>query len=74
MSWVSDRLGAIVRAAAALLAENLNAIAFMLGFSTLYVGISALSRPVANIAAGAIVMAASVWPYLRRVRAAREKN
>lgn len=36
-----------------------------IGFAVLYVGVAELSGAVANIVAGATIMAFSVWPYLR---------
>jgi len=45
--------------------ENLNLIAMVGGFVVLYVGLSSLSRPVANIVTGLLVMAIGAWPYLR---------
>ena len=48
-----------------LLAENINFVAFSCGFALLYVGLSSVSRPVANIVAGVLVMGLSAWPYLR---------
>ncbi len=45
--------------------ENLNFLVVVSGFAVLYVGLSSLSRPVANIVAGVIVMALGAWPYLR---------
>lgn len=54
-----------MRKSRALLSENLNLALFLCGFAVLYVGLSSLSRPWANIIAGSLVMVASVWPYLR---------
>lgn len=51
--------------ALALLAQNVNAVAFVIGFAALYVGVAgAVSTSVANIVAGVLIMAAAAWPYL----------
>jgi hypothetical protein len=54
-----------MRSAAGFLLQNLNAVLFLCGFAVLYVGLSSLSRPWANVICGALVMAVSLWPYLR---------
>lgn len=46
--------------------QNVNLLGGLCGFAVLYVGLASLSRPVANIVAGGLVMAVSLWPYLRR--------
>jgi hypothetical protein len=48
-----------------LLAQNVNLVVCLCGFLLLYVGVSSLSRPIANIIAGSLVMVAGAWPYLR---------
>ncbi len=54
-----------VRSALVLLAQNVNLVLFLCGFGVLYVGLSSLSRPWANVIAGSLVMVAALWPYLR---------
>lgn len=49
----------------AIVADNVNLVAFALGFATLYVGVAgAFSVSVANIVAGGLLMGAAAWPYL----------
>jgi putative effector of murein hydrolase LrgA (UPF0299 family) len=57
VSWVNKGLR--------LLLENLNLIGFAVGLVLLYAGLSAWWVPAANIVAGAVLMAVTVWPYLR---------
>lgn len=47
------------------LAQNVNFVVVLCGFLWLYVGVSGLSRPIANVIAGSLVMVAGAWPYLR---------
>jgi hypothetical protein len=51
--------------AAAQFVENFNLVLFLCGFAVLYVGLSSLSRPWANVITGSLVMAVAMWPYLR---------
>ncbi len=55
------RLGAAAR-------ENLNGLAFLAGAGWLYVGLAGFSPHVANVVAGAALMAIGAYPYLRRTR------
>lgn len=57
MSWAPKRY-------VAQLAQNVNALAFIVGFAALYVGVSGFSRPAANIVAGVLIMVIAVRPYL----------
>lgn len=46
-------------------AENIRFLLFLCGFALLYAGVSSLSRPLANIVAGGLVMGLAALPYLR---------
>lgn len=51
------------------LASNLNAVVFLVGFVTAYVGVAQWSAPAANVGAGVVLMGIGAWPYLRQGRA-----
>jgi hypothetical protein len=55
-----------LRAALEELADNARLLLFIVGFALMYVGVAALSRPVANLSAGLILMVLAVMPYARR--------
>lgn len=61
MSWARRAWWSLL----AFVFQNVNLLLFLCGFGVLYVGLSSLSRPWANIIAGSLVMVAAVWPYLR---------
>jgi hypothetical protein len=52
----------------ALFAQNVNGIAFLVGFWGLLTGIDHFSRGAAYVVGGLIVMTLAAWPYLRRAR------
>lgn len=51
--------------------ENANGLTVLAGAVWLYVGLAEISRPVANIVAGAVLMAIGAVPYLWRRRRQR---
>jgi hypothetical protein len=57
------------RKAVGYVAENVNLVLFLCGFGVLYAGLSSLSRPWANVIAGCLVMAVSLYPYLWKGKA-----
>ncbi len=48
------------------LAQNVNALLFLLGFAVLYVGVSGWSVPAARVIAGLLIILLALWPYLKR--------
>lgn len=54
-----------MRSLLAVAVQNTQEILFVVGFVTLYVGVSSLSRPIANVVAGVLLMALAVYPSLR---------
>ena len=58
MFWARNVLAALL--------ENVNGLAFVLGACWCYLGLAGVSRPAANIVAGALVMAIGAYPYLKR--------
>lgn len=48
--------------------ENARGLLFVGGSAWLYHGLAGVSRPVANIVAGLLLMAIGAYPYLRRKR------
>lgn len=48
------------------LAENINALLFLVGFGLAGWGIAQWSVPLAAVAAGVVVMGLSAYPYLRK--------
>lgn len=47
------------------LAANVNFLLVLCGLAVLYVGVSSLSRPVANIVLGCVLVGFGTYPYLR---------
>ena len=50
------------------LAENLNALVYVLGFALLCLGVAGWSVPAAEVTAGLLLMVMAVWPYVRPTR------
>lgn len=59
------RAQAIILAVLVAIAENVRAIAVILGVALCYDGISGFSRPAANIALGSGLIVAGLYPYVR---------
>ena len=57
-----------LRALVAALAQNLNALVYMLGFTLLCLGVAGWSVPAAEVTAGLLLMVMAVWPYVRPTR------
>jgi hypothetical protein len=53
---------------ALLVLENVNGLTFLAGAGWCYLGLAAVSRPLANVAAGAVLMGLGVVPYWWRKR------
>ena len=51
-----------------LIAQNVNTILFVAGFVLVYLGVAELSRAVANIVAGVVMMGLAAMPYLAHYR------
>lgn len=49
-----------------LIGTNVNALVFVCGFVTAYIGAAQWSSAAANVAAGVVLMAIGAWPYLRQ--------
>ena len=57
-----------LRALVAVLAQNLNALVYALGFALLCLGVAGWSVPAAQVVAGLLLMVMAVWPYVRPTR------
>jgi hypothetical protein len=56
------------------LLENARGLVCLAGAVWLYLGIAGVSRPAADIAAGAILLTLGAWPYLRRTYLERARR
>lgn len=62
---MTKKLQALFAVALMACAQNVRGISVIAGAVWCYCGVAALSRPVANIAAGLTLMVAGLYPYMR---------
>lgn len=53
-------------AIAGFLLSNLHTWMFVIGMALIYRGVSGFSKPAANIALGVLLIAAAMWPYMKK--------
>ena len=57
-----------MKKALALVAENVNGGALLIGWIWLFIGLRQMSPPVADIVTGILLMALGAYPYVRRLK------
>lgn len=56
----------VATAVLAFLLSNIHTWLFLGGMTVLYQGVSGFSKPAANIVLGVLLIAAAMWPYVKK--------